>query len=361
MDLPAVQRSSEWSPGLIATAGIVAVSTLGFLLFDSRGTTAPPGLHVDEDALDLGTVWARSDFQWTVPVENRSSRTIVVSHVEASCACTNVKPSSFTLRPTSRQQLALRLNLFPPTGVTPGYITNFGVSLDFRDENGRRIAQKTLHGRVRYPLVGSPVITYYGPDQLVEHTPGLEKRCELRRDYELTDVILGEHDFPGTARLEKAGVGSTVWLSVRPFDGLRPGRFEYDIPLVGILEDGTHLPDFPVRINGWVGADVKLVPSRLSLPLARIGETVRMTVQVHSQSGEPLRVKEAAALTDAVAVTLLDEEAAGGPLYEVSKTINAGGAVDDNVRFIFEKHDGTGGSITAAVRSYGLATGETSR
>ncbi|MGC1276229.1 MAG: DUF1573 domain-containing protein [Planctomycetaceae bacterium] len=357
--LASKSNSSRTGRFLVTGAVLLAILTVGLLLAETRQNDAAETLAIPDDALDFGTAWAQSGFKWTVPVENRGDRTVVVEHVLASCGCTEVTPTSFRLAPGATRELTLLLDFVPESRQIGTHLSPFEVGLDFRDGEGHRLGFWTLRGKVRYPFVGTADIAWFGPDELIENVPSIEKQCKLSHRYSVASVAVGKHDFPGDVRTETDGVGRSTRVSVIPAGDLPTGGFEYEIPLVAVLSDGTRLPPIPLRVRGRVNGEVTTVPGTLRLPPARVGETVRMTVQVQSRSGRPFRVTKAAVLSDAATLTLLDATQSGGPLYEVTKTIIESGSATENIQFVYVRDDGSGGSITAVAHSYGL-TDETS-
>ncbi|MGC1274332.1 MAG: hypothetical protein WBC44_11550 [Planctomycetaceae bacterium] len=138
---------------------------------------------------------------------------------------------------------------------------HFAQSLDLFGKEGRPVGRWRLEGWVRYPFVGDASIEVAEGDEPIEHASDIsdiKNRCKLRRDYDIADVEVGKHEFPGTIETGTDGVGRTTWVYARSRKNLPAGPFEYDVPLIATLKDGTRLSPFPIRIRR---ADLDAAPT----------------------------------------------------------------------------------------------------
>src|SRR5581483_1696113 len=78
--------------------------------------SASQWLFIDDTKLDFGTPWESEAFVWTLPIENRSARSIQIVEFMRSCSCLNVEPHKAELSPGETLMLKATLNLLTPLG-----------------------------------------------------------------------------------------------------------------------------------------------------------------------------------------------------------------------------------------------------
>lgn len=110
-----VRFLSTWrEKGVLTALALTLVTAFSLLMASTRADGRSAGdLVISAGSLNFGQVWCQRDFSWTVPIENRSDHTIHVASLQASCGCTSVEPSSFTLPPGAEQDLTFTLDLLP--------------------------------------------------------------------------------------------------------------------------------------------------------------------------------------------------------------------------------------------------------
>lgn len=208
---------------------------------------------------------------------------------------------------------------------------------------------------VANPFRETPHISFIGADELVQGASPNSKTVTLRHDVVISDVAVGPFGFHGEISIKTHHVAQPyTTVAVTPSASLPPGWFESEIPLIPITTTGERLPPVPMKIDGVVDSAVATIPSTVAFPSGVIGETVRTTLQVCSRAGKPLKVVEATG-TGRVSVTLLDDSAAGGPLYELSKIVDSPGPSMDHVHFQYLLPDGNYDVLMLIIGGYGIS------
>ena len=119
---------------ILLTAVALAAGGL-FALRQGHGIGESSLLEIPKDSLDFGDVWSQHNFQWVVPVHNRSNHDVVVSDVAVSCKCMRVAPTSFSVAAGDTVKLSFVIDLTfsdstPPPGTLREFKLDFALMVD---------------------------------------------------------------------------------------------------------------------------------------------------------------------------------------------------------------------------------------
>jgi len=77
----------------------------------NRGAESVFPIVVAQEDLDLGAIWATTDYSWTLHLENTSPREVELAELRASCKCLSVEPSPVTIPAKQQSEVTLRLDV----------------------------------------------------------------------------------------------------------------------------------------------------------------------------------------------------------------------------------------------------------
>src|SRR5439155_9386340 len=107
-----------------------------------------------------GDAWEQTHFHWTVPIENRSHRTIQIDRLVVSCNCLATDPAGLTLSPGEKGTIILTVDLTQNSATQPSpqvrpFQTSFKAAV--QPQSGQPVLSERwkLSGRVRPVLAAS--------------------------------------------------------------------------------------------------------------------------------------------------------------------------------------------------------------
>jgi len=280
-----------------------------------------PSIEVDSRSLDFGTQWAKKDFKWRILVHNPSHNSVVrVSRSYASCACTGVRPSAFTLRPGEAREVELTIDLIPGQRPAVAHSQRFLVDVSLVvSEPREHTVTFQITGEVRFDLVVTPSQIDFGRIMANDaHVPEfIERAIDVTCSSGLDQMML---------------VSRSRFISIAELHGVAPGpdcrRFAVRLhslpalPLGQIQEfieihwsaKANGVPSVAIPIIARVVADVQAEPDVVvfSRP-ADVSKSIRLT----TRSSATLRIIGVECEPQCVTATLAD-----------------GGSADDLERYI---------------------------
>jgi hypothetical protein len=227
------------------------------------------------------------------PVCNEGTEVVEVVAVEASCDCTSVDPTEFTVPPGESVLLRVAIELPSQRAGGPDRrLFSESVKLLLPGMSRRDSPSWSIRGEAIAPLhfetdvvtFGSPLEygTEYGSEVLPFVAAPAVNRVEV--DSQSEGFSVASHP--------NADVDPCAWLlEVRPSEMLLPGRFAARI-VVQAYEGAGQACGMPatVRVTGEVVADVSADPESVIFGAKPVGEGSVGRVTLRSRSGSLFRV-----------------------------------------------------------------------
>lgn len=272
---------------LLGMAGLAGLAFVGGLVALSPWASPRLPLEVSAEQLDLGQVWARKDFEWTIAVRNTTSSPIEVVDVLPSCSCTAAEPTSFVVPPSGHAEVRLTIDLTSDSaqsGDVEHFAEQFAVVL--RDMLPRQQSW-TLRGRVRPALVLSPPELRLGDffagaedvaSEVAIHPAGPVERIVASCDPDLADVTV-----------RKTDAAPAFVLRVCPSSELT-GDFSFAVALKALDPQGREIASTDYRVIGSALARFHALPRAIDLGLLAPRERGRASVVLQSRTGDEFSI-----------------------------------------------------------------------
>ena len=312
---------------ILVVTEIVAPLLLISLIADHSQTTTPrPDLIVDPIDLDLGEIWAQSDFQHSLSVRNDSRRSIEVIDVLTTCECMTVTPPQVVIRPGESQKLHLRLDLLRGAPSSkPSVPRSFTASVSpVTSNSGSATTTWKLHATVLDPMSYVPATVYLG-----DRFPGaafepivlaLEAHARIRSlEATASDKRL---------RVSITQVPSKVQqfeLSIEPVGPFDLGTFEIPITITPIHATKQRLPSIATRAVGTTKSPLVVLPNYVHLGAIRLGDSATAYATVSSLDGGPVSIASAKCEGLPFTIEVMPAEADAGARIRVTGSPRAAG------------------------------------
>ncbi len=290
-DLFAARRNMlVYSVGLAALALVGAAAVAGFVGGRRTFVEAPAnaGLTVDAARLDLGSVWARKDLVWKLPIHNPTEQLVRIVDLRSSCSCTAVAPRELTIPAGATQEVQLTLDVTPASGEASSAPSNgFRVLVAPYVAGGS--AQEVgweIHGEILNPFACEPS-SPLAIDELVFGASRNAATVKLHghRDFERVEA---ECDPAlGSVRINTAG-GRDYDLIYEPASELPLGPLEARLRVRASERSEQPPIEIEYVVHGNVLHPVEALPAGLTLGAQPVGETIEETVTLVPRGAGPL-------------------------------------------------------------------------
>lgn len=252
---------------------VVVAALLGILFtLPQPSAVERSPLTVDESTLNFGRRWTHEVFEWKVKLLNQSDLTLTIEGVEASCNCTSLLQTSFTVPPRGIIELPLRIT--PPQEQTAQSSADFSTSMTVFVRGYQRPEQIRLIGAFRTFASLEPDELFFG-QCLQEDDSQASRDCILRASCPLAEVYPVDHgELPFHVQVEIASPDRQSYrLIVSPKSNAPIGEFDHRLRLRCILEDtqseSAPVPPLQLRLTGEIIGDVISQPPRFDLGIVR--------------------------------------------------------------------------------------------
>lgn len=333
--------SPRWRIASIAIL-LLVLATTGAFWFGWMGGSQKDGIVVESKYLHLGTVWEDPDFEWKIPLENRSQKTVIIERFTTSCNCLQVEPKSLEIPAGQQREVTLKLNLtFVSTRNRDPSTADFTVKLfpHFADSSVPT-AGWSVRGRMQRAISLNPrQIRIYG-NKLVQGQPFPSITVQGTSITPLQAI---------QARSPSSGADLNVVLSntekktfelhVTPPETLSPGPFRFDVILEATSATGKPIPPVKIPVEGMVLADVQAVPTTLALGTRPLGEMVSQTVLLRSVGNHPFEVEGISATSESTTVEFLEIPGTSGKPFQIQQRISHLGQQRSSVEFVIQSQN----------------------
>jgi hypothetical protein len=255
-------------------------------------------LTIPKSRLNLGRVWSQPDYRWSLPLENRGERPIVIHKFIADCTCTAVRPASLVIAPHSTENIELALNL------TPGDNKRLTRQWAFSVKITAVVSEPKEPGTSRTPnptwLVKGQVENIFRMPKSTVHLG----RNTWNRGHRLEPATIRVESFeplmdlslkcdPPIARTAVRPVSSKrnlYEIIVSPTELMRAGAHEIKLGLLATTRDGQKLPQSQIRALCHVANDVVVSTPTLVFGNLEVGSPGIGTIDLRSQRQIPFEV-----------------------------------------------------------------------
>ncbi len=340
---------------------LVAAGALFVLQKEDLRTGEMVPLEIPIASLDFGEAWSQPDFQWIVPVYNRSSHDLVVTDINVSCKCTRVVPTSFKIAPGDQLNVSFTIDLTSNNTNPPGMLREF--KLDFAlalDSRRVPIYHAVLTGRVKnYLSLSVPTLEFEQDDYIVETRRYRTKQVALASAEPLASIAISVEPPILDASHELNGTSGAV--NVRPKDDVPSGAFSAVVNISGVPATGEQRPSQSFVVSGNIQRDVLLSPTHLSFGPASIGSYRQATVSLKSRTGVPLTVEATEVTNPNISIQKVNMPSILGEVFSVGCRISKAGVENSVVEILVRRSVDESERLRLQVSCIGVSHIETAR
>lgn len=313
------------------------------------------GLAIEQSALDLGEVWETTGHPAQIPVRNSSSHPRTVRGFRKGCACVEVVPTGFTLRPGEAITLTVTADLTrrePQHRGQDRWPVAFAIEPEFADAapSGSWSLTGTALGRLSLDTSHLK----FG-DDVASGGPPKSRAVRATAHVPLARVEVVPDPPVVSARVDEEGPGR-YRLVVSPRADLPVGPFRSTVAVRAVTPDGAAHPAAPLEVSGEVGSAARVFPRVTHLgEVPAPGEaTAEVTVRLPGGGWEVGRVE---AGTPGAEVRAVGPGPDGGAVYRITQPVTAPGDGRAEVWFVVRTPAGGWDTVPAEVRWFGRAAG----
>lgn len=291
--------------------GLMLLVGVSFLLGKHRAASrrVVTGLEVSSDDLDFGEVWVQEEFQWTLPIKNRTSVPIEILDLKSSCGCVGIAPRQLEIPPGEVRSVQVTLDLRPKNSEDVDVpVRDFAIRvLPIVRGTLTQPDSWTVHGKVRNPFTLSTYILDFG-GTLVSGMAFEPKTVTVVCDQLIHRPVADFDDKYGSVHITpKDGSPRQFQVTVLPRDTLPVGAFGFPVTLHGVDSAGKKLSKMQFGVSGTIVRDALVTPNIIPIHDVTLGESVEQVVVVGSRTGKLYEVVGVGPdVAGVVAVEMLD-------------------------------------------------------
>lgn len=284
-----IMRHFEWKVVTVIGSAVAAiVVTILGVADDFAPKESVPSIIVRHEDLNLGTVWARNEFDHVIHLSNQGVEKIELVRLSASCSCTQVAPESFQVAAGVEVPISLKLNLTSAKlAKEPRLPFAIEITADFMTAKGKSgRASWMLKGIIERGLVAETESLLWEISRPREQEQVITKEIRLECDFPLIDLLVVDHDPEIIATVEMKSSTAVILLLRAVGNGvfdlsevavwLQPVSSELDMPPQRLA--------FPCRIAD----DFVCSPSEITFGVCPVGSIQSRDVMVQSRRSEEL-------------------------------------------------------------------------
>jgi hypothetical protein len=346
------------APGRLLLVGLFIVSVIVGVYFrgaSSKLESERP-LEIDQSDLRFGEAWARRDFRWTIPIRNRSQRSVEVADLRLSCKCTGtIEPRRFVLEPGQTQHVDMTLDL-RPTSESLKKRPSFPLSVQMLamvERPGPLQQTWPLEGIVRQLAWAEPdKIDFF--EELVEGAEGPERRVRVTCFEPTTSLEMTcTPNMANVAALSIEGSDREFDLFIRPSSKQPIGPFESTIIIRPAGHDSPDSPYLELPLLGTVMPDIRTLPGVVQFGPVVIGKTATEYVNVDSRLGHALKIAGSKSDCESLEVRVPDGAEKDSSRLTVSVTPREAGFIAESVTASVVDNSGVTKIVSIPVTWYG--------
>jgi hypothetical protein len=300
------------------------------------------GLMVPTASLDIGEVWEETDFVWRLPIRNLTSDTIEIRKFGSSCGCTAIEPPKLSIQPGETATVQLTIDLTHRSSAEKGQAQRpFTVSVHPITPRTRRGGLGwQLHGTVRSRVTLDAKSVHFG-DQPVHGQPAATRQVLGTVHVPCQDLEVTVNPLVATATVKRRKDDPAQFeISIAVNPELPPGNFQTDAKISLVSAEGKRQLASLLSIAGEMQPEVRLLPARVLLAPAPIGETAEaiVTLQAPPKANvavDHIEIDDSGLRVEPAAIAGIPAGCAYRFLQKVAKE----GDQTNTVRFFFRKPD----------------------
>jgi hypothetical protein len=273
-----------------------------------------------------------------------------------SCHCAVLAPESVVIGPRQTVELSVKLDLtenVPAQAALPQRDLGVWISPLIR---GTTVPQAgwRVHGRVRSAFALEPRFVHFGESAIKGYA--FPSRTVIATGHvPLRDLVASCNALDASARVSTLSSGSNQHLiEITPVNSLPLGPFRFEVTLRATTSEGVVLPPVSFPVDGRVVPEITVVPERVLLGAAALGQTLEQTVFLRSLNGKSFTVEGLDYTPDVVSVEPLRKRFPTGKAFRVKRRITKIGPDSSTVRFEVRLPDAEALSLCANVHCWGL-------
>lgn len=342
---------------LVLSAGLACVGGLYARKWrQPTDQVAVEGLMIPASNLDFGEVWEEKDFGWQLPIRNVTGDTIEIRKFTTSCGCTAINPPKLFIQPGETTTVQLTIDLThrssAETGIALRPLTISVNPITPRSRSGGLGWQ--LHGTVRSRVTLDPKTVHFG-DQPARGQPAVTRQVLATVHVPCQDLKVTVNPHIATATVERRQSDPAqfeITIAVNP--ELPPGNFHTDAKINVVTPSGKAEFTLLLPIAGDMQPEVRLLPARVFLAPAPIGEIVDaiVTLQVSTEAKvavDHIEIDDPGLRVEPAAI----ESVPSGCAYRLIQQVAKEGEQKSMVRFFFRKPGQKPSLVSVEVRYRG--------
>lgn len=308
----AVKHKGALSRLRIWFVGAVVICSAYFLLhryyfFPVVDNEIFSGLEVPSGALDIGEVWETEEFNWTVPIKNRSGNPIEIAWFSKSCSCVAIEPESFTIQAGETREIRLKIDLASNSASST---RDLAVSLSPRlktDSDGAAIGPEwKVSGRILRAISLTGRGNFGRHSEFEQPLPIISTSIGILEPLASLSATCNSPDFTASIDFSPHNT-TTATLRLAAKSPLPVGKFGVTVGLHPVLKDGKALPVRHVQFEGEILPDVESAPPTLQVGGRYLNETIEETIALRSLTGRHITVVRTEVVGEGIAVESVAE------------------------------------------------------
>lgn len=284
---------------LFILAALIGAGMYGYrilVLEEASETKAPlgPTLRIADGRDNFGEVWENSEFEYVVPIENRGSEAVTISHFSSSCNCSRIEPTQLTISAGESRDLKLTLDLTARTALGERFdkpVRDFQISIEPRtDPAATQPVRFALQGRVKVAVhLANPVLHLGHHSELAQ--PIVVRKFGLRVSSFVKDLTVRS-----TSPSLKVIVQS---LPSRPYqyelvastaDLLRRGFHSFEVQIFPRSASGEVLGAKRVPLHLRIERDIQVIPLAIVFGAREVGATTEESLTIQSLTKQNFQI-----------------------------------------------------------------------
>lgn len=300
-----------------------------------------PALVVDSSYLDFGTVWEQEQFEWSIPIENRSDAAITVESFRSSCLCTDVTPRRFVIPANGSRTIQVTLDLTekdnhlldPLAPLTP---RPFSVTIEpilTPPPSTTHLIAWQLKGRVQPAYQLQQEIIDFGQRSVLAQPFEVES-VPVLCDEQVQDIRV-DCNADWVACTVQRNSRTSFNIQVTPYYGMPAGYYPGTLRIFGITRTGEPLPEKRLSVAAHILGDIQPTPPQLLWPAKPIGQLIEDSLELRSLTNRDFTIDRIETDSDKVEVLLIpgDPLSANSRRVQVRYVISRAGDQKETIRF----------------------------
>lgn len=340
-------------PFLVVLAFVISL-TLGWILYNVNRESSEEVLVVDDAHLSFGEVLEQGDFEWKLPITNRSSSPVSIERFDTNCRCARLEPKSLNIGPGERAQVTVHVDtkLPPPRSKAESERVRLDVQLV-----PRIAGQKVLHSR-GWHLDGWVRRTFQLSQYAVEFGTYSDDSTPPTKTITIRPAIPVEGFSVACSNAVTASVFQDVHaksytLRCVPNPTLLPGPFHSNIALAPVCHTAGKWSSIIIPVIGTKTSLYNVVPSALELGVRTVGDIVTDTVLLDT-AGNPCEIIEIGASDHGASIVPLGDKSTARHVFRVTQTIVKSGRQSHVVVFTLRTPSGAAKRTGLAISYLGV-------